>query len=200
MAVALISFLLLTQASVVIKPLNKDAPADSTDGNACGLRDTEAVLRRSLPATMDSQKCPALTEWDFSSLLSCQQWTLGGAGMAGDIQLQVDRSGTSSTGHGTGDMAVAFISFLLLTQMPPMSTVVTPPGGTPKFAGMSGFMLDLVTESMGFKYVVKLPPDYSWGARDAHGRWAGQFGMVVRNVRLHLFLTMTSTELSKNAE
>ncbi|KAL1477118.1 hypothetical protein MTO96_036003 [Rhipicephalus appendiculatus] len=65
--------------------------------------------------------------------------------------------------------------------MPPMSTVVTLPDGTPKFAGMSGFMFDLVTESMGFKYVVKLPPDYSWGARDAHGRWAGQFGMVVRN-------------------
>ncbi|KAL3189290.1 hypothetical protein MRX96_002956 [Rhipicephalus microplus] len=65
--------------------------------------------------------------------------------------------------------------------MPPMSTVVTLPDGTAKFSGMSGFMFDLVSESMGFKYVVKLPPDYSWGARDAHGRWAGQFGMVVRN-------------------
>ncbi|KAH7956721.1 hypothetical protein HPB52_012202 [Rhipicephalus sanguineus] len=62
-----------------------------------------------------------------------------------------------------------------------MSTVVTQPDGTPKFAGMSGFMLDLLTESMGFKYVINLPPDYSWGARDVHGKWAGQFGMVVRN-------------------
>ncbi|KAH7960507.1 hypothetical protein HPB49_020672 [Dermacentor silvarum] len=65
--------------------------------------------------------------------------------------------------------------------MPPMSTVVTLPDGTPRFAGISGFMFDLVVEAMGFKYVIKLPPDYSWGARDAQGRWAGQFGMVVRN-------------------
>ncbi|XP_072143116.1 glutamate receptor U1-like [Dermacentor andersoni] len=62
-----------------------------------------------------------------------------------------------------------------------MSTVVMQPDGTPRFAGISGFMFDLVVEAMGFKYVVKLPPDYSWGARDAQGRWAGQFGMVVRN-------------------
>lgn len=35
--------------------------------------------------------------------------------------------------------------------------------------------------------MVKLPPDYSWGARDARGQWAGQFGMVVRNVRVLFF-------------
>ncbi|KAL3197831.1 hypothetical protein MRX96_044695 [Rhipicephalus microplus] len=61
-----------TKARVVISRLGGDASADSTDGNACGLHDTEAVLRRLLPAVMDSQKCLALTEFDFSSLFSCQ--------------------------------------------------------------------------------------------------------------------------------
>ncbi|KAL1486185.1 hypothetical protein MTO96_047060 [Rhipicephalus appendiculatus] len=117
MAVALISFLLLTQVCVVIKPLNKDAAAYFTDSNACELRDMETVLRQFLSTSMDPQKCPALTEPEFSSLFNCQQWTLGGADAADDIRLQMDRGGTSSVGHGTGDMAVALISFLLLTQV-----------------------------------------------------------------------------------
>ncbi|KAL1415413.1 hypothetical protein MTO96_029343 [Rhipicephalus appendiculatus] len=117
MAVALISFLLLTQVCVVIKPLNKDAAAYFTDSNACELRDMETVLRQFLSTSMDPQKCPALTEPDFSSLFNCQQWTLGGADAADDIRLQMDRGGTSSVGHGTGDMAVALVSFLLLTQV-----------------------------------------------------------------------------------
>ncbi|KAL1480528.1 hypothetical protein MTO96_050944 [Rhipicephalus appendiculatus] len=116
MAVALISFLLLTQACVVIKPFNKDAAAYFTDSNACELHDMGTVLRQFLSTSMDPQKCPALTEPDFPSLFNCQQWTLGGADAADDIRLQMVRGGTSSVGHGTGDMAVALISFLLLTQ------------------------------------------------------------------------------------
>ncbi|KAL1483676.1 hypothetical protein MTO96_012514 [Rhipicephalus appendiculatus] len=77
----------------------------------------ETVLRQFLSTSMDPQKCPALTEPDFSSLFNCQQWTLGGADAADDIRRQMDRGGTSSVGHGTGDMAVALISFLLLTQV-----------------------------------------------------------------------------------
>ncbi|KAH8021689.1 hypothetical protein HPB51_016085 [Rhipicephalus microplus] len=37
----------------------------------------------------------------------------GLAGAAGDIRLQMDRGGKSSTGHGTGDIAVALISLSL---------------------------------------------------------------------------------------
>ncbi|KAL1467171.1 hypothetical protein MTO96_042350 [Rhipicephalus appendiculatus] len=117
MAVALISFLLLTQVCVVIKPLIRDAAAYFNDSNACELRDMQTVLRQFLSTSMDPQKCPALTVPDFSSLFNCQQWTLGGAEAADDIRLQMDRGGTSSVGHGTGDMAVALISFLLLTQV-----------------------------------------------------------------------------------
>ncbi|KAL1474620.1 hypothetical protein MTO96_037833 [Rhipicephalus appendiculatus] len=117
MAVALISLLLLTQVCVVIKPLNKDAAAYFTDSNACELRDMETVLRQFLSTSMDPQKCPALTQPEFSSLFNCQQWTLRGADAADDIRLHNDRGGTSSVGHGTGDMAVALISLLLLTQV-----------------------------------------------------------------------------------
>ncbi|KAL1485059.1 hypothetical protein MTO96_049442, partial [Rhipicephalus appendiculatus] len=117
MAVALISFLLLTPVCVVIKLLIKDPAAYFTDSNACELRDIETVLRQFLSTSMDPQKCPALTEPDFSSLFNCQQWTLGGAKAADDIRLQMDRVGSSSVRHGTGDMAVALISFLLLTQV-----------------------------------------------------------------------------------
>ncbi|KAL1467170.1 hypothetical protein MTO96_042349 [Rhipicephalus appendiculatus] len=77
----------------------------------------ETVLRQFLSTSMDPQKCPAVTGPDFSSLFNCQQWTLGGADAADDIRLQMDRGDTSSVGHGTGDMAVALISFLLLTQV-----------------------------------------------------------------------------------
>ncbi|KAL3198477.1 hypothetical protein MRX96_014298 [Rhipicephalus microplus] len=117
MAVPFISFLLLPQARVVISPLGGDVPADSTDGTACGLHDAESVLRWLLPAATDLQKCPARTELDFSSRFSCQAWTLGGAGVAGDMRIGC--SGTPSTGHGTGDMAVHLISFVLLTQAAP---------------------------------------------------------------------------------
>ncbi|KAL1485060.1 hypothetical protein MTO96_049443, partial [Rhipicephalus appendiculatus] len=123
MAMALISFLLLTQVCVVIKPLIRDAAAYFTDSNACELRDTDTVLRQFLSTSMDPLKCPALTEPDFSSQFNCQQWTLGGAEAADDIRLQMDRGGTSSVGHGTGDMAVALISFLLLT---PVCVVIKP--------------------------------------------------------------------------
>lgn len=76
----------------------------------------EKVLRWLPPATMDLRKRPALTESDFLSLFKCQQWTLGGTNTAAGIRLQIDCSGTLSTGHGTGDMTVVLISFLLLTQ------------------------------------------------------------------------------------
>ncbi|KAL3193880.1 hypothetical protein MRX96_000165 [Rhipicephalus microplus] len=122
----LISLFLLTQAGVIISPLGGDASDDSTDSIACGLNDTETVLRRLLPALLDSQKCPALTEFDFSSPFSCQTRTLGGAGVAGDIPLQIDCSGLSLTGHETGDMSVPFISFLLLRQA---RVVINPLGG-----------------------------------------------------------------------
>ncbi|KAL1467169.1 hypothetical protein MTO96_042348 [Rhipicephalus appendiculatus] len=98
MAVALISFLLLTQVCVVIKPLNKDAAAYFTDSNACEVRDMETVLRQFLSTSMDPQKCPALREPNFSSLFNCQQWTLGCAEAADDIRLQMDRGDTSSVG------------------------------------------------------------------------------------------------------
>ncbi|KAL1424136.1 hypothetical protein MTO96_003634 [Rhipicephalus appendiculatus] len=59
---------------------------------------------------MDPQKCPALTEPDFSSLFNCQQWTLGGADAADDVRLQMDLGGTSSVGHGHGGGPYLFLT------------------------------------------------------------------------------------------
>ncbi|XP_042146404.1 probable glutamate receptor [Ixodes scapularis] len=54
--------------------------------------------------------------------------------------------------------------------------------GTIVLKGLSGYMVQLLSQGLGFKSTIHVPSDGNWGGRRPDGSWGGQVGLVVRNV------------------
>ncbi|XP_077520129.1 glutamate receptor U1-like [Amblyomma americanum] len=69
----------------------------------------------------------------------------------------------------------------LAPQWAPYVIYVKDENGQDRLWGISGALMGNMTESMGLKYVTKMPADNQWGYRMLNGSWAGMLGDLYRN-------------------
>ncbi|XP_064480106.1 uncharacterized protein LOC135393778 isoform X2 [Ornithodoros turicata] len=66
--------------------------------------------------------------------------------------------------------------------MYPFCGVKTDKKGVESYTGLCGYSFGLLQQSLKFNYTTHRTPEFVWGGRGADGKWAGQLGMVARNI------------------
>ena len=74
------------------------------------------------------------------------------------------------------------INRVLAAQWEPYVSVERDDYGKKTLRGLTGHMLDFITNTMGMKYEVIFPNDHLWGTKLPNGSWTGMIGDLARNV------------------